>query len=87
MIIFRYLLKEVAKTQLAVFFVLMTIFISQKFVRVLGDASEGSIPGQMVMIFSAALPEMIRFKAWPEMISSRAAKARTSWMAGRALTR
>lgn len=53
MIIFRYLLKEVAKTQLAVFLVLMTIFISQKFVRVLGDASEGSIPGQMVMIFIA----------------------------------
>ena len=53
MIIFRYLLKEVAKTQFAVFFVLMTIFISQKFVRVLGDASEGSIPGQMVMIFIA----------------------------------
>jgi lipopolysaccharide export system permease protein len=52
-IIFRYLLKEVAKTQLAVFFVLMTIFISQKFVRVLGDASEGSIPGQMVMTFIA----------------------------------
>jgi lipopolysaccharide export system permease protein len=52
-IIFRYLLKEVAKTQLAVFFVLMTIFISQKFVRVLGDASEGSIPGQMVMVFIA----------------------------------
>ncbi|MGL1957074.1 MAG: LPS export ABC transporter permease LptF [Colwellia sp.] len=53
MIIFRYLLKEVAKTQLAVFFVLMTIFISQKFVRVLGDASEGSIPGQMMMTFIA----------------------------------
>ena len=53
MIIFRYLLKEVAKTQLAVFFVLMTIFISQKFVRVLGDASEGNIPGQMVMTFIA----------------------------------
>tara|TARA_B110000467_G_C18305728_1_gene474533 strand:- start:162 stop:1349 length:1188 start_codon:yes stop_codon:yes gene_type:complete len=52
-IIFRYLLKEVAKTQLAVFFVLMTIFISQKFVRVLGDASEGTIPGQMVMTFIA----------------------------------
>ena len=50
-IIFRYLLKEVAKTQLAVFLVLMTIFISQKFVRVLGDASEGSIPGQLVMTF------------------------------------
>ena len=53
MIIFRYLLKEVAKTQLAVFFVLMTIFVSQKFVRVLGDASEGGIPGQLVMTFIA----------------------------------
>ncbi|XQW85596.1 LPS export ABC transporter permease LptF [Thalassotalea piscium] len=51
MIIFRYLLKEVTKTQLAVFVVLMTIFISQKFVRVLDDASEGGIPGHMVMIF------------------------------------
>jgi len=50
-IIFRYLLKEVAKTQLAVFIVLMTIFISNKFVRVLDDASEGGIPGQMVMVF------------------------------------
>lgn len=51
MIVFRYLLKEVAKTQLAVFIVLMTIFISNKFVRVLDDASEGGIPGQMVMVF------------------------------------
>ncbi len=51
MIIFRYLLKEVAKTQLAVFFVLMAIFISNKFVRVLDDASEGGIPGHLVMIF------------------------------------
>ena len=51
MIVFRYLLKEVAKTQLAVFIVLMTIFISNKFVRELGNASEGSIPGQIVIIF------------------------------------
>jgi len=50
-IIFRYLLKEVAKTQLAVFTVLMTIFISNKFVRVLDDASEGGIPGQMILVF------------------------------------
>jgi lipopolysaccharide export system permease protein len=61
-IIFRYLLKEVAKTQLAVFFVLMTIFISQKFVRVLGDASEGSIPGQLVMTFIALkIPDLASF--------------------------
>lgn len=53
MIIFRYLLKEVAKTQLAVFFVLMAIFISNKFVRVLDDASEGGIPGHLVMTFIA----------------------------------
>lgn len=59
MIIFRYLLKEVVKTQLAVFFVLMTIFISQKFVRVLGDASEGGIPGQLVMVFiGLKIPEL-----------------------------
>lgn len=51
MIIFRYLLKEVTKAQLAIFVVLMTIFISQKFVRILDDASEGGIPGHMVMIF------------------------------------
>ena len=62
MIIFRYLLKEVAKTQIAVFFVLMTIFISQKFVRVLGDASEGSIPGQLVMTFIALkIPDLAGF--------------------------
>jgi lipopolysaccharide export system permease protein len=53
MIIFRYLLREVAKTQLAVFTVVMTIFISNKFVRLLDDASEGGIPGQLVMIFIA----------------------------------
>lgn len=51
MIIFRYLLKEVFKTKFAVFFVLMTIFISNKFVRVLDDASEGGIPGHLVMVF------------------------------------
>ncbi|QOL25859.1 LPS export ABC transporter permease LptF [Thalassotalea sp. LPB0316] len=51
MIIFRYLLSEVAKTQFAVFFILMTIFISQKFVRILDDASEGGIPGHLVMVF------------------------------------
>ncbi|WP_371186658.1 LPS export ABC transporter permease LptF [Thalassotalea maritima] len=51
MIIFRYLLNEVGRTQLGVFFVLMTIFISQKFVRILGDASDGDFPAQMVLTF------------------------------------
>lgn len=52
-IIARYLLSEVIKSQFAIFFILMTIFISQKFVSILGDASEGGIPGNMVMVFIA----------------------------------
>jgi lipopolysaccharide export system permease protein len=39
---------EVFKSQLSIFLVLMTIFTSHKFVRVLADASEGDIPGQVV---------------------------------------
>lgn len=51
MIIFRYLIKEVAKTQVAVFLVLMTIFISNEFVRILAKASAGTIPGDTVLTF------------------------------------
>ncbi len=60
MIIFRYLFGEVIRTQLGVFLVLMTIFISQKFVRILGDASEGGIPGQMVLTFiGLTIPHLV----------------------------
>lgn len=60
MIIFRYLLNEVTRTQFGVFLVLMTIFVSQKFVRILGDASEGGIPGQVVMTFiGLTIPHLI----------------------------
>lgn len=48
MLVFRYLMAEVFKSQLSIFLVLMTIFTSQKFVRILADASEGDIPGQVV---------------------------------------
>ena len=59
MIIFRYLLKEVAKAEFAVFIILMAIFISNEFVNVLGKATEGGIPGQLVMIFIALrVPEL-----------------------------
>lgn len=51
MLIFRYLTVEVLKSQVAVFLTLMTIFVSQKFVRILGDASEGGLPSQMVASF------------------------------------
>lgn len=48
MIILRYLTAEVFKSQFAVFIVFMSIFMSQTFVRVLADASEGKIPGYLV---------------------------------------
>lgn len=51
MLILRYLLKETFKSQVAVFLVLMAIFITQRFVRVLGDASDGDIPASLVLGF------------------------------------
>ena len=52
-IVSRYLVAETVKSQIAVFFVLMTIFVTQKFVRVLADASEGDIPASLVIGFLA----------------------------------
>ncbi|GAA0858666.1 LPS export ABC transporter permease LptF [Aliiglaciecola litoralis] len=53
MLIFRYLLKETIKSQLAVFMVIMAIFLTRNFVRVLADASEGEIPASLVLGFLA----------------------------------
>lgn len=49
MLIFRYLISETFKAQLAVFVVLLTIFISQQFVQILAQASDGQIPAGLVM--------------------------------------
>ncbi|MBL4829004.1 MAG: LPS export ABC transporter permease LptF [Aliivibrio sp.] len=49
MIIVRYLIRETLKSQFAVFFVLFLVFISQKFIRVLASASDGSIPGSLIL--------------------------------------
>ncbi|GAB1623061.1 LPS export ABC transporter permease LptF [Agarivorans albus] len=48
MLIFRYLFRETAKTQLAVLAVLLLIFTSQKFVRVLSQAAEGNVAGEII---------------------------------------
>ncbi|ABI39897.1 MULTISPECIES: LPS export ABC transporter permease LptF [Shewanella] len=48
MIVFRYLIREVLKAQIAVLFVLLTIFISQHFVRILADASDGEFPASLI---------------------------------------
>ncbi|MCF6438052.1 LPS export ABC transporter permease LptF [Pseudoalteromonas luteoviolacea] len=59
MLIFRYLTAEVLKSQVAVFLTLMTIFLSQKFVKILAEASGGGIPGKLVLSFLALnLPKL-----------------------------
>ncbi|MBR9726561.1 LPS export ABC transporter permease LptF [Shewanella intestini] len=59
MIVFRYLIGEVLKAQFAVLIVLLTIFISQQFVRVLADASNGAFPASLVLTLLALnLPKL-----------------------------
>ena len=53
MLILRYLIKETIKSQLAVFLILMAIFITQKFVKVLDEASNGEVPAGLVLGFLA----------------------------------
>ncbi|MGB6138563.1 MAG: LPS export ABC transporter permease LptF [Shewanella sp.] len=59
MIVFRYLIGEVLKAQFAVLLVLLTIFISQQFVRVLADASDGEFPASLVLtLLGLNLPQL-----------------------------
>lgn len=59
MLIFRYLTAEVLKSQIAVFLTLMTIFVSQKFVRILSDASDGGTPSDLILSYLALkLPQL-----------------------------
>ncbi|WP_120511719.1 LPS export ABC transporter permease LptF [Photobacterium salinisoli] len=59
MIIVRYLTRETIKSQVAVLFVLFLIFISQKFIRILADATDGSIPGDLVLtLMGLYMPSM-----------------------------
>ncbi|SCB73486.1 LPS export ABC transporter permease LptF [Gilliamella intestini] len=49
MIIRRYLVKETLKTQGAILFILLLIFFSQKLIRILSNAIDGSIPRDLIM--------------------------------------
>lgn len=49
MIIRRYIVKETLKTQIAILFVLLLIFFSQKLIRILSSAVEGDIPSALVL--------------------------------------
>jgi lipopolysaccharide export system permease protein len=63
MLIFRYLLRETFKSQLAVFFILMSIFITLRFVQTLGDATDGNVPADLVlgfiMLYSPVLASLV----------------------------
>ncbi|MDA0148621.1 LPS export ABC transporter permease LptF [Vibrio sp. LaRot3] len=59
MIIVRYLIRETLKSQFAIFFILFLVFLSQKLIRVLADASDGEIPASLVMHYvSLSMPSM-----------------------------
>lgn len=59
MIVFRYLIREVLKSQVAVLSVLLAIFVSQQFVRILADASDGDFPSSIVLkLIGLNLPEL-----------------------------
>jgi len=58
-IIVRYLIRETLKSQFAIFFVLFLVFLSQRFIRVLAEASDGDIPARMILsIVSLNMPAM-----------------------------
>ena len=57
--IFRYLIGETFKAQIAVFVVLITIFLSQQFVAVLTEASEGQVPASLIFqVIALQLPAL-----------------------------
>ncbi|MGF1757888.1 LPS export ABC transporter permease LptF [Photobacterium sagamiensis] len=59
MIIVRYLTRETLKSQFSVLFVLFLVFISQKFIRILASATEGSIPGDLILtLMGLYMPSM-----------------------------
>lgn len=59
MIIIRYLVRETLKSQLAILFILLLIFFSQKLVRILGAAVDGDIPTNLVLsLLGLGVPEM-----------------------------
>lgn len=59
MIAFRYLFWETLKTQLAVLFVLLLIFVSQNFIEVLAGAASGTIPvGLVGKLLLLNMPDM-----------------------------
>ncbi len=59
MLIFKYLFRETFKSQIAVFFILMAIFVTLRFVRILGDATDGNLPSELVLGFITLYSPML----------------------------
>ena len=49
MILLRYLMLETFKSQVGILFVLLLIFVSQKFIGILAQAINGVIPADLVL--------------------------------------
>ena len=45
---FPIFVQETLKTQLAVLFVLLLVFVSQQFIQIIGDAADGEVPTRLV---------------------------------------
>lgn len=59
MILTRYLIKEVFKSQIAILFILLLIFFCQQLVRVLGSAANGKVPADLVLsLLGLGMPTM-----------------------------
>lgn len=59
MILSKYLAKETIKTQSAILFILLIIFIAQQLVRVLGSAVSGNVPVDLVVpLLALGMPTM-----------------------------
>ncbi|MFP3036702.1 MAG: LPS export ABC transporter permease LptF [Arsenophonus sp.] len=59
MIIIRYLIKETLKNQVAIFFILILIFFSQKTINILNSTIKGNIPSNLVLpLLWLGIPEM-----------------------------
>lgn len=59
MILTKYLIRETLKSQLAILFILLVIFLAQQLVRVLGSAVSGNVPVDVVLpLLGLGMPTM-----------------------------
>ncbi|MDT9587214.1 MAG: LPS export ABC transporter permease LptF [Candidatus Arsenophonus melophagi] len=62
MIIIRYLVKEILKSQIAILGILILIFFSQKIIGILNSAAQGNIPSHLVFpLLWLGIPEMAQW--------------------------